>query len=181
MTELLLHWSIFKVFLMANLLGYGGGPAIIPLIEAEVVGHYQWLTVQEFSEILALGNALPSPIATKMAAHIGYQMAGVTGAVVALTATIVPSLVLMLCFMGVINKYRHHIRVKRITIFVQPVIAVMMAILTWKFLFNSYTDIGWIHSLVLLGFAVITMEKMKWHPALTIACALLYGAFFIRE
>ncbi len=62
---MMLYWNIFLAFLIPGILGYGGGPASIPLIENEVVQRYEWMTVQEFSEVLALGNSLPGPIATK--------------------------------------------------------------------------------------------------------------------
>lgn len=60
------------------------GPAIIPLIEIEVVQRYEFMTRQEFGEVLAMGNALPGPIATKMAGYIGFEVAGVLGSLVAL-------------------------------------------------------------------------------------------------
>ncbi|GAA3318633.1 hypothetical protein GCM10020331_022220 [Ectobacillus funiculus] len=57
--------NILIGFFLANVLGYGGGPASIPLMYAEIVTHHHWLTNTEFSNMLALGNALPGPIATK--------------------------------------------------------------------------------------------------------------------
>ncbi len=75
----MIYWQLFLAFFIPNIVGYGGGPAIIPLIENEVVGTYGWMTHQQFAETLALGNALPSPIATKMAGYIGYAIAGVGG------------------------------------------------------------------------------------------------------
>ncbi len=75
-----IYIDIFLAFFIPNIVGYGGGPAIIPLIEAQVVGQYQWMDAARFAEILALGNALPSPIATKMAGYIGYEVGGVFGA-----------------------------------------------------------------------------------------------------
>ena len=80
--------QLFLAFFFPNIIGYGGGPATIPLIEHEVVEKYGWMTKSEFSEVLALGNALPGPIATKMAAYIGYDVAGVFGAAIALFATV---------------------------------------------------------------------------------------------
>ena len=63
----MIYVEIFLAFFIPGIVGYGGGPASIPLIEYEVVERYGWLTVDEFAEVLALGNALPGPIATKMA------------------------------------------------------------------------------------------------------------------
>ena len=92
----MIYVQIFLAFFIPGIIGYGGGPASIPLIENEVVDTYGWMTTAEFSDTLALGNALPGPIATKIAAYIGYNQAGVLGAGVALFAIIGPSLILML-------------------------------------------------------------------------------------
>src|SRR5690554_1661090 len=102
----MIYGKIFLAFFIPNILGYGGGPAIIPLIEAEVVGNYGWMSAQEFAETLGLGNALPSPIATKIAGYIGYNVAGVTGALVAIIATVIPSLLLMLGALGLLYRHR---------------------------------------------------------------------------
>lgn len=63
----MIYWQLFLAFFIPGILGYGGGPASIPLVEHEVVENYEWMTTQEFSEVVALGNSLPGPIATKMA------------------------------------------------------------------------------------------------------------------
>ncbi|RKJ34138.1 chromate transporter, partial [Butyricicoccus sp. 1XD8-22] len=77
----MIYIQIFLAFFYPGILGYGGGPATIPLIEHEVVENYGWMTTSEFSEVLALGNSLPGPIATKMAGFIGYEVGGVLGVV----------------------------------------------------------------------------------------------------
>ena len=173
------YWDIFIAFFIPNIVGYGGGPAIIPLIEAEVVGRFGWLTVQQFSETLALGNALPSPIATKMAGYIGYNVGGIVGACIAIFATVTPSLVLMIFLLTLLFKNKDSIKVKSMTLLVRPIIAVMMALLTWKFLENSYFTIGWQHSLILVLCAYLLRERFKTHPALVISASMIYGAFFL--
>ena len=95
----MIYWSIFLAFFIPGILGYGGGPASIPLVEKEVVDRYSWMTTQEFGEVLALGNALPGPIATKMAGYIGYMEGGILGAFVGLFASVAPSLILMIALM----------------------------------------------------------------------------------
>lgn len=66
-------------FARTGVTGYGGGPSTIPLIEFEAVKKYKWMTEEEFGETLALANTLPGPIATKMAAYIGYKVKGKDG------------------------------------------------------------------------------------------------------
>ena len=92
----MIYWQIFLAFFIPGILGYGGGPASIPLVEYEVVTRYKWMTVQEFSEVLALGNSLPGPIITKMAGYIGFEVGGIIGMLLSLFAKVAPSLILML-------------------------------------------------------------------------------------
>lgn len=175
----MIYWDIFVAFFIPNIIGYGGGPAIIPLIEAEVVGRLSWMSSAEFAEILAIGNALPSPIATKMAGQIGYDMGGVLGAAVALFATVAPSLILLVTALGVIHRYRDTPQVKRMSNWVRPVIAVMMGLLMVGFLNNAIAAVGWLHTGVLLAAAATALFGLKLHPALIIGGSLLYGAIFL--
>ena len=61
----MIYVEIFLAFLIPGIVGYGGGPASIPLIEHEVVDRYGWMTTSQFSEVLALGNSLPGPLPQK--------------------------------------------------------------------------------------------------------------------
>jgi chromate transporter len=175
----MIYWHIFLAFFLPGILGYGGGPASIPLIENEVVDRYEWQTVSEFSETLALGNALPGPIATKMAGFIGYQQGGLLGAAVGLFATIAPSLILMLILLKVLMKYKESPQVKRLSVVVRPVIAVMLGVMTYQFLDNAVLGFGIWHTLLLFILSFVLLEKMKVHPAYVIAGALLYGGVFL--
>lgn len=171
----MIYWKIFLAFFIPGILGYGGGPASIPLIENEVVDRYGWLTVNEFSEVLALANALPGPIATKMAGYIGFQQAGFLGATVAIFATVGPSLILMLGLLGILMKHKDSPRVKRMTTLIRPVIAVLLGVMTYDFFFSAYEGVGIWQTLFLGVGSYILMEKMKVHPAYVIAGALVYG------
>lgn len=171
----MIYLKIFWAFFVPGILGYGGGPASIPLIENEVVDRYGWLTVNEFSEVLALGNALPGPIATKMAGYIGYEQAGILGAAVGVFATVAPSLILMIALLGLLMKYKESPRVKRMTTYVRPVIAVLLGVMTYDFFFSSYESVGIWQTLFIGAASFLLMEKLKVHPAYVIVGALVYG------
>ncbi|MGQ4878472.1 chromate transporter [Billgrantia sp. LNSP4103-1] len=175
----MIYAQLFLAFFIPNIIGYGGGPAIIPLIEAEVVGRYGWMNAQEFAETLALGNALPSPIATKMAGYVGYDVAGIGGALVAVLATVVPSLVLMLGALGLLYRYRDSPRVKRMSQWVRPVIAMMMAWLTWSFFNEGVDKSGLLHTLLIGAAAAIALVRFRTHPAFVVLAALVYGGLFL--
>ena len=175
----MIYFHIFLAFFIPGILGYGGGPASIPLIENEVVDRYEWMTVNEFSEVLAMGNALPGPIATKMAGYIGYAEGGVLGAIVGVFATVAPSLILMIGLLGLLMKYKDSPRVKRLTIVIRPVIAVLLGVMTYDFFFSSYEGVGLTQTLLIGGISFVLMEKFKVHPAYVIAGSLVYGALVL--
>ncbi|MBY0096910.1 chromate transporter [Mesobacillus maritimus] len=175
----MIYLKIFWAFFVPGILGYGGGPASIPLIENEVVDEYGWMTVNEFSEVLAIGNALPGPVATKMAGYIGYTQGGVLGAAVGVFATVAPSLMLMLGLLSLLMKYKESPRVKRLTIVVRPVIAVLLGVMTYDFFLSSYEDVGAFQTILIGGISYLLMEKLKVHPAYVISGALIYGALVL--
>lgn len=172
----MIYWQIFLAFFIPGILGYGGGPASIPLIENEVVGKYGWMTTQEFSEVLAVGNSLPGPIATKMAAYIGFVEGGVIGSFVALLATIAPSIILMLVLMAILLKYKDTPQVKNISKVVRPVIAVLLAVMTYQFAKDSVLSLGTVYTIIMIIGSYILLERVKLHPAFVILIALGVGA-----
>ncbi|AIY06508.1 chromate transporter [Planococcus sp. PAMC 21323] len=172
----MIYWYLFLAFFIPGILGYGGGPASIPLVEKEVVDRYEWMTTQEFGEVLALGNALPGPIATKMAGYIGYEEGGILGAVVALFASVAPSLILMVILMVTLLKYKDSPKVKNITKLVRPVIAVLLGAMTLQFFMTSIDSSGTVQTVILIVLSYWLLEIRKVHPALVILMALVYGA-----
>lgn len=175
----MIYWHIFLAFFIPGILGYGGGPASIPLVENEVVARYEWMTTEEFSEVLALGNALPGPIATKMAGYIGFAEGGWVGAVVGIFATIAPSLLLMIILLKVLMKFKDSEKVKRMTIMVRPAIAVLLGLMAYQFFVSSYEGTGILQTVALLGASYLFLVRLKIHPAFFIMAALAYGAIFI--
>ncbi|TKH07529.1 chromate transporter [Peribacillus simplex] len=172
----MIYLHIFWVFFITNILGYGGGPATIPLIQKEVVERFKWMTTQEFNEALAMGNALPGPIAPKMAGYIGFHEGGYLGSFLAVFATVAPSLILMIGLMGILYKFRTSPRVKRMTLYVKPTIAVLLGVMAFQSFYDSYFQIEIGHILFLGIGSYLLMEKIKIHPGLVVLASLVYGA-----
>ena len=168
-----LQWDIFVAFFRSGMLGFGGGPSTIPLVHKEVVGTFKWMNDQEFSEVLALGNTLPGPIATKMAGYIGYRVAGIRGMFNAVIATILPSILLMLLFLTSFNKVKDHPRVEGMTNGVIPIVGVMMATLTWDFIKKTKKGFGWKKGILLLFGSFIVMKVLNVHPGIVIGGLLI--------
>ncbi|WP_041061800.1 chromate transporter [Jeotgalibacillus campisalis] len=165
-------------FFRVGIFGFGGGPASITLVHKEVVKHYKWMNEEEFSDVLALGNAMPGPIATKMAGYIGYRVGGLTGLFNAIAATIVPTVAAMILLLATLNAYRDVAWVNGMSQAVIPVVAVMLGVLTWDFIKKSSSALGWLITLFLVGASLLFLEWLNVHPAILIAVILAYALLF---
>jgi len=175
----MIYWEIFRSNFIANMLGYGGGPATIPLLEYEVVHRYGWFTVSEYSEMVALGNGLPGPIATKLAGYIGYEQGGILGAFIGLFASVAPSMLLMLGLLSLLLKYKNSTKVVKLTQYIRPTVAVLLGVMTFSFFSTSYEGVGLLHTIILGIASFIMLEYRKMSPVLVVFGALLYGAIFL--
>ncbi|WAA12011.1 chromate transporter [Fervidibacillus halotolerans] len=175
----MIYWNLFLAFFIPGILGYGGGPGTIPLVEKEVVDRYGWMNHQEFSEMIALGNALPGPIATKMAGYVGFVQGGVLGSAIAIFAIVAPTLILMIGLLSILQKYKDSPKVKQLSQNVRPVIAVLLGVLAYDFLFNSFQGIGGWQTFIIALLSYFFLEFRKVHPAYVILGALVYGALFL--
>lgn len=160
--------DIFMAFFRAGMLGYGGGPASIPLIQKEAVETYKWMDDEEFSDILAMGNTLPGPIATKLPGYIGYRVGGIIGMLNAIFATVIPTVVLMIILLTSLASFREYDWVQGMTKGVMPVVAVMLGVLTWGFIDKSKSDLGWLKALLLVVASLALIQLAGVHPAIVI-------------
>ncbi|MBT2679154.1 chromate transporter [Bacillus sp. ISL-35] len=173
--------DLFLAFFRVGILGYGGGPSSIPLVHKEVVDKYKWMDSDEFGDILALGNALPGPIATKMAGYIGYRVGGFLGMLNALAATMIPTIFLMIILLTTLNSYKDQPWVKGMADAVVPVVAVMLAVLTWDFIKKSgKSKLGWAWTAVALIGSLVLLQFLNVHPAILIFILLL-GALLKKD
>ena len=103
MTFLALFWSFLKI----GIFGFGGGYAILALIENEVVDIHGWMTTTEFTDIVAISQATPGPIVINCATYVGYTATdSILGSAIATFAVCLPSLILASLAARFIYKFR---------------------------------------------------------------------------
>ncbi|WP_043516805.1 chromate transporter [Halomonas sp. BC04] len=164
--------ALLWAFTRIGLLGFGGGPAMIPLVQQEVVKRHGWLNDEEFADVLAIGNTLPGPIATKMPGYIGYRVAGVAGCFIAVTAVILPMVVAMIALLALFSSYRHVAWIHGMGQAVVPVVMVMMGQLTMDFWNKSRLALGWAMSLAMAVAAGALIYLLGVHPGWVIGAIL---------
>jgi chromate transporter len=171
-----LAWAMMKT----GIIGFGGGPSVIPLIRYEAVNQYKWITDEEFGEILALANALPGPIATKIAAYLGYREKGTAGAIVAVLAHILPSSLAMILLLSFVQYLSEAVFIQGMIGAVIPVVAVMLGMMAYEFGERAVKGLGIYAGIGFFALAFALLQGIKLHPALVIALFLGYGTVHMR-
>ena len=98
--------KLFLTFLKIGAFSFGGGYAMLPLIEKEIIEVHQWLTTKEFIDILAVVEMTPGPIAINSATFLGYKVAGFWGSVAATIGVVLPSIIIILIIAHFLSKFK---------------------------------------------------------------------------
>ena len=99
-------WKIFHTFLKIGAFTFGGGYAMIPLIQREAVEKHHWVTDEDILDIVAIAESTPGPIAINAATFVGYQTCGFAGALAATFGVVLPSFVVILVISYVLQQFR---------------------------------------------------------------------------
>ena len=146
---------------------------MVPLIKEEVVSIRNWMALTDFVDVLAIGNALPGPIATKMSVVIGYDVGGALGALAALAGTVMPSVIVLILLLRFVAMISGNPRVTSVLRGLRPVVVALLAFAAYDMSFGSITGIA----TVLIGAAaLLLMIFTKIHPALFIVAGAVAGA-----
>ncbi|MBQ7900788.1 MAG: chromate transporter [Clostridia bacterium] len=105
-------WSLFTTFFRIGAFTFGGGYAMIPLIQAETVEKQKWVSDEDILEIVAIAESTPGPIAINSATFIGYRVAGVAGSLCATFGVVLPSFVIILLISYLLREFANITAVK---------------------------------------------------------------------
>jgi chromate transporter len=200
MTNMLLLWQIFLLFTRVAMFSWGGGPASLALMQRETTsatwtppGQTQaipWITPDEFADAVAIGNAIPGPIAPQVSAYVGYKLAGVRGAIAAAAGTVLPTTLLMLILIVFFFGIKNSPVVKAMLQAVRPVV---VGLLLWtaydlartvfgvqKLGWGQALAQGWDKLLFVAGtFVLLTFTKIN--PAIIILVSAVLGLLLYRK
>ena len=98
-------WELFASFARIGALTFGGGYAMIPLLEREIVDRHHWATEEELMDYYAVGQCTPGIIAVNVATFVGYKIAGNLGGVIATLGVVAPSLLIIMLIASVLQNF----------------------------------------------------------------------------
>ena len=180
---ILLLLQLFWTFFLIGLFGFGGGYAMLSMIQGEVIGHYHWMTMGQFTDIVAISQSTPGPIGINSATYVGYTALvnagyepylGILGSFLATFAVVLPSFILMLLISKLLLKYRNHPSVESVFSGLRPaVVGLLLAaalLLMNSENFGSVSENPWRYfiSIFLFFFAFIGQKVYRLGPILII-------------
>ena len=167
--------SLFKLFVTFFRIGvftFGGGYAMIPLIEKDIVERNRWVGREDFVDLLAVAQSAPGIFAVNMAVFIGYKLRGTRGAIAAAMGCVLPSVVIILLIALFFRQFRHLPVVNNVFMGLRPAVVALIAVPVFSVAKSA--KLGWstvwipvLSALLIVAFGV--------SPVYVIAVAALAG------
>ncbi|WP_066889914.1 chromate transporter [Clostridium nigeriense] len=170
--------EMFVAFFKIGAFTFGGGYAMIPLIEEEVVNNKKWIGKEEFMDILVVSQSLPGALAVNCSMFLGYKIAGILGGCMALLAVILPSFLIILLIAAFFMQFRNNYYVNAAFMGINaavPLLVLVGAISLGKGLERNTRTIA------IIIIALIALTFFDIHPVIVIIASAIYGAVFLRK
>ncbi|MGQ9630559.1 MAG: chromate transporter [bacterium] len=166
-----LFW-LFVTFAKVGIFSFGGGYAMIPLIQREIVDIHGWLSTQQFVDVVAIAEMTPGPIAVNSATFTGFKVAGVCGAAVSTLGVTLPSYGIILIAARFFFRFQTHSAVESTLYGVRPVVMGLIAAAAFFVGKVAFTDLK---SVIIALFALFGLVLFKIHPIVVIMMAAALG------
>ena len=176
----MIYLQLFYTFFKIGLFGFGGGYAMLSMIQGEVVTRYDWVSTQEFTDIVAISQSTPGPIGINAATYVGFTATGsIWGSVIATFAGVLPSFILMLTISKFFLKYQKHPAVEAVFSGLRPAVVGLLASAALVLMnvenFGSPTDDTYTFVISIIIFLVAFIGTKKYHAnpiLMIIACGI---------
>ena len=172
--------ELFITFFKIGLMSFGGGYAMIPLIQSEVETH-QWLDIKAFTNIISVSAMAPGPIAANSATIVGYKLNGVIGAIIACIGVTLPSFLLIIFIGKLFFKYQDNRYVKAAFYGLRAVVVGLIVYTAIKFAIGNDIiggkNIIDIKSVAIMIVMFLLLLQNKIHPVLLILASAMIGIF----
>ena len=173
----MIYLQLFISYLKIGFFGFGGGYAMLSLIQNEIVEQQGWITTSQFADIVAISQMTPGPIAINSATYIGYTVGGFWGSVVATIAVCLPAMTIMLTLTKFFIQLRGNSIVHSVVSCMKPVVVGMIAAAALLLIFpKNSSEASFIdhYSWIIFAVTLIACYK-KVNPILLIILSAIAG------
>lgn len=166
--------ALFISFFKIGLFSFGGGYAMLPLIQQEVVEKHQWISTGEFLDIIAVSQATPGPVAVNTATYVGFIRGGILGSTAATLGVIMPSVIIIYILAKLFYIFKDNEIVERAFKGIRIAVVGLIAAAAIMVANGAFIDYK---SIILFVIAFIAQWKYKADPILMIVVAGIIGLF----
>ena len=179
MIYLILAYEFFKI----GLFSIGGGMATLPFL-MDLTRKYDWFTVSELTNMVAISESTPGPVGINMATYAGYNAAGILGAIVATISLTAPAWIIIIMIAKCLENFSENANVKAAFYGIRPAVAALIGYAVWELLkialvsaAEGKMEINLINAAVcIVTFALLQIKKLgKLHPLVWIAAGACIG------
>ena len=174
----IVYWESFKTFFKIGAFTLGGGYAMIPIIESEIVEKRKWISKDEFVDLIAVAQSCPGVFVINLSTFIGYKMKRVPGAICTTLATALPSFIIILLIALFFHSFQDNPVVESIFKGIRPAVVALIAVPTWNMACSA--KISWSNCWIPILSALL-IWAMGVNPIFIILVAgvggFLYGQF----
>lgn len=167
--------KLYLAFLKIGTFSFGGGYAMLPFIQKEIVEKNNWISMSEFTDIIGISQMTPGPVAINSATFVGYKINGVMGSIIATLGVITTSFILVTVINKLLDKFKESKVIKAALLGMRPVLIALIIYAFIDLAKEAYVDIKSIIITLIIG--VILLSK-KVHPILVIVIAAVLGLLF---
>ncbi|MGC7872501.1 chromate transporter [Desulfosporosinus sp. SYSU MS00001] len=164
-------YEIFMVFFKISPITFGGGFAMIPIMEEEIVHKKQWIDRENLVDIFAVSQSLPGAIAVNSATFVGYQIGGIPGALSALIGIVIPTFVIIIILGALLSSFQQNVYVQAALQGIRPIVVALIASAAFKMGHVSVVDKI---SAAICAICIISLLLFK---SLNLILVIFLGAF----
>lgn len=164
--------KLLSTFFKIGLFSFGGGYAMIPFMQREIIEKHQWLSSSEFVDIIGISQMTPGPVSVNSATFVGYKVSGIVGSIFATLGITVISFILVSIASKAIDKFKESKYLKAALLGMRPVLIALIINAFISLAKDAYVDVKSIIVTLIVGGCLLSK---KIHPILTIVIAGLLG------
>lgn len=127
-----IYWKSFWIFFKIGAFTIGGGYAMVPLIEEEIVKKHGWLKKEDFLDLLAISQSAPGILAVNIAIFIGYRLRGIRGSMVTALGTVLPSFLIILAIALFFHNFKDNVWIEKVFRGIRPAVVALIAAPTFS-------------------------------------------------
>ncbi len=172
-------WELFSAFFTIGAMTFGGGYAMLPMLEREIVSKHKWATQEEILNYFAIGQCTPGVIAVNTATFVGYKTKGAVGGVVATLGVVAPSLVIITVIAMVLQNFMDIVWVQNAFAGIRVAVCALITASVIK-LVKTNVKKYWHIALAVIAFVVVALLKLST-VYVVVGCAVLIFIFGKKE